>query len=108
MSKSKKQVTGIADQLPLAIKTGKHICGYEQTIRSLVNQEAQVVVLTKNYPEDKKKEIEYLAYLADNTPVICFDGSNNDLSKLLDKHYRCGVISIIDKGEADMLAMANE
>ncbi|KAM0674396.1 60S ribosomal protein L30 [Gurleya vavrai] len=105
MSKSKKIVTGLADQLPLAIKSGKHICGYKQTIKSLLRKEAKAVVLTKNYPSIKRRLIHYYAKLAENTPVLEYDGSNNDLAKMIDNFFRVGVITITDQGEADLFTI---
>ncbi|KAM0677668.1 60S ribosomal protein L30 [Binucleata daphniae] len=103
MSRSKKNVTGLADQLPLAIKSGKHSCGYKQAIKSLIKKEAKAIVLTKNYPAVKRRLIEYYAALSNNTPILNYDGSNNDLAKMIDNYFRVGVITIIDQGEAEII-----
>lgn len=107
MSRSKKIVTGIADQLPLAIKTGTYTCGYKQAIRNLVTNNAKVIVLTKNYPTTKRRLIEYYASLADNTPVLSYDGNNNELAKLIEKFHRVGVIAITNQGEADLIKVTD-
>ncbi|EJW01972.1 hypothetical protein EDEG_00318 [Edhazardia aedis USNM 41457] len=103
MAKSKKVVTGLADQLPLALKSGKYCCGYNQTIKTLLNKEAQVIVMTDNYPSSKRKLIEYYAFLAGNIPILDFEGSNNDLAKCVESFHRIGVISVIDQGEAELV-----
>lgn len=105
MSKSKKIVTGITDQLPLAIKTGKYLIGYKQTLKSLHFNKAKVIVLTRNYPASKRKLIEYYAMI-NKVAVLGYEGNNNELAKLVDKFYRCGVISIVDQGEADLINKA--
>lgn len=105
MSKSKKIVTGITDQLPLAIKTGKYHIGYRQTIKDLHLNRSKVVVLTRNYPTSKRKLIEYYA-MRNNVAVLGYEGNNNELAKLVEKFYRCGVISIVDQGEADLINKA--
>ncbi|KAM0686501.1 60S ribosomal protein L30 [Conglomerata obtusa] len=103
MSRSKKIVTGLADQLPLAIKSGKHTCGYKQAIKALLNNEAQAIILTENYPMSKRRLLTYYAKLSNKTPILEFKGTNNDFAKLIDNFFRVGVITIIDQGEADLI-----
>lgn len=103
MSRVKKQNTGISDQLPLAMKTGTYVCGFRQTINSLVSGNCEAIVLTRNYPSSKRKLIEYYAMFFKSIPVLSYDGTNNDLAKLVDKYHRVGVVAIMDQGEADLI-----
>ena len=101
MSRKKTQKTGLASQLPLAIKTGKYSVGYTQAIRALIHQTAKVIVLANNIPERMRKQIEYYCVLSNNTPIEFYNGSNNDLNTLSGVGKRCSVICVLDQGEAD-------
>ncbi|KAH9387259.1 large subunit ribosomal protein L30e [Nematocida major] len=101
--KVKTNVLSIASQLPLVIKTGKYYVGFRQTMSTLINETCKCIILTKNYPEVKKMQIEYYAKLGGNVPVYMFDGTNRDLANLCGSHFRMGVISILDGGEADLI-----
>ncbi|KAI5192742.1 large subunit ribosomal protein L30e [Nematocida minor] len=101
--KIKTNVMSVASQLPLVIKTGKYYVGFRQTMTSLINESCKYIILTKNYPEVKKMQLEYYAKLGGNVPVYMFDGSNRDLANLCGAHFRMGVISILDDGEAELI-----
>ncbi|EIJ89589.1 large subunit ribosomal protein L30e [Nematocida parisii] len=103
--KAKTNVLSVASQLPLVIKTGKYHVGFRQTMSSLINETSKYIILTKNYPEVKKMQVEYYAKLGGNVPVYMFDGSNRDLANLCGAHFRMGVISILDDGEADLIQL---
>lgn len=101
--KAKANASTVASQLPLVIKTGKYYVGFRQTLTSLINQSCKYIILTKNYPTIKKKQLEYYALLAGKVPVYMFDGTNRDLATLCGSSFRMGVISILDDGEADLI-----
>lgn len=101
MSRKKTQKTGLASQLPLAIKTGDYKVGLRQTLDALVHNKAKVVVVAKNLPEHLRKKIEYYCVLSGNVPIEFFPGNNNELNTLSGVGKRCSVISILDQGEAD-------
>lgn len=101
MSKRKTQKTGLASQLPLAIKTGAYVVGYKQTLKTIIGESSKVVILAANTPDFMRRRIEYYCALANDTPIEYYAGSNNDLGTLSGLNKRCGAISITNQGEAD-------
>lgn len=101
--KVKTNVSTIASQLPLVIKTGKYYVGFRKTLSTLVDQTCKYIILTSNYPSIKKMQLEYYALLAGKVPVYMFEGTNRDLATLCGAEFRMGVISILDDGEADLI-----
>ncbi|KAF7682780.1 60S ribosomal protein L30 [Astathelohania contejeani] len=103
MSRKKKVIDGIAASLPLVMKTGEYKIGYRQVLATLVNQKAKLIIISSNYPSYKRRLLEYYCTLANNTPILIFEGTNNNLAKACNKVYRVGVLSIIDEGESDII-----
>ncbi|ORD94087.1 RL30 [Enterospora canceri] len=101
MSRKKQQKSGLASQLPLAIKTGKYVVGFNQTLKSIIHEKAHCVILADNIPEHMRRRIEYYCVLANNTPIEYFPGDNNALNLLAGVSKRCSVISVLEQGEAD-------
>ncbi|KAL6122619.1 ribosomal prt L30 [Nucleospora cyclopteri] len=101
MSKRKTQKTGVAFQLPLAIKTGKFVAGFKQAIDSIIQQKSKYIVIANNMPEEMRRKIEYYAVLGKTIPIEYYSGNNNELSTLIGINHRSSVISILDQGEAD-------
>jgi large subunit ribosomal protein L30e len=60
------------------------------------------VIISSNCPALRRSEIEYYAMLAKNVDVWHYHGDNNDLGTALGKYFRCGVMNIIDQGDADL------
>jgi large subunit ribosomal protein L30e len=103
MTKKKGSTEGLSFKLPLAMKTGIYEIGFKKAIRLLRGKKTKCIVMSSNFPSVKRNLLEYYAALADDVPITVFGGSNNELAKICDHHYRIGVISIVDDGEADML-----
>ncbi|KRH91799.1 60S ribosomal protein L30 [Pseudoloma neurophilia] len=103
MTKKSKKETTFEDKLPLAIQTGKVIFGFKESIRSLVNSQCKMLVITSNLQPLQKRQLEYYAYLNNNVPIYSFLGTNNDLAQSCGKFFRVGVVSILDDGEADLI-----
>ena len=108
MTRKKQQKTGLAFQLPLAIKTGKYTVGFNQAIKSIVHKQTKCIILANNIPEHMRQKIEYYCALAQNTPIEYYSGSNNDLNILTGLNKRCSVISILDQGEADFTELKEQ
>ncbi|CAD6184822.1 unnamed protein product [Caenorhabditis auriculariae] len=74
----KKNAENINSRLSMVMKTGKYVLGYKQTLKSLLNGKAKLVLLANNTPPLRKSEIEYYAMLA-KTGVHHYNGNNIEL-----------------------------
>jgi len=100
--KGKSAAENITSRLQLVIKSGKYTLGYKSTLKSLRQGKSKLVMIASNCPALRKSEIEYYAYLA-KTEVYHFHGDNNELGVACGKYFRCGVLSIIDQGDSDII-----
>jgi large subunit ribosomal protein L30e len=88
--------------LTIAIKTGKVILGFKETLDFLRSGKAKLVVVAKNLPADMKVKLEQIANLA-KTPMVEFEGSSIDLGAVCDKPYTVSTLTIRDPGDSDIL-----
>ncbi|TFJ83524.1 hypothetical protein NSK_005171 [Nannochloropsis salina CCMP1776] len=100
--KSKKAIESINSRLQLVMKSGKASLGYKETLKTLRNNKAVVVIISSNCPPLRKSEIEYYAMLS-KTETILYNGSNTDLGTACGKYYRVSVLSVTNPGDSDIL-----
>jgi large subunit ribosomal protein L30e len=74
-SKTKKGADTIGSRLSLVIKSGKVQLGYKQSIKSLRNGKAKLILIAGNCPPLRKSEMEYYAMLS-KVPVHHYQGDN--------------------------------
>merc|ERR1712203_487023 len=92
----------IVQRLRLVMKSGKYTLGYKSTLKTLRQGKSKLVIIASNCPALRKSEIEYYAMLA-KTGVFHYPGDNNDLGTACGKYFRCGVLSITDPGDSDII-----
>merc|ERR1711924_348351 len=92
----------INSRLALVMKSGKANLGYKATIKSLRQGKSKLVLISSNCPPLRKSEIEYYAMLA-KTGVHHYTGNNISLGTACGKMFRCGVLSVTDAGDSDIL-----
>nr|ALS04639.1 60S ribosomal protein L30 [Pseudodiaptomus poplesia] len=100
--KSKKTNESINSRLALVMKSGKYCLGYKQTLKTLRNGKAKLVIIASNTPPLRKSEIEYYAMLA-KTGVHHYTGDNNELGTACGKYFRVCTLSITDPGDSDII-----
>jgi len=98
----KKAIESINSRLQLVMKSGKASLGYKETLKTLRNNKAVVVIISSNCPPLRKSEIEYYAMLS-KTETILYNGSNTDLGTACGKYYRVSVLSVTNPGDSDIL-----
>ena len=76
--KTKKGADTIGSRLSLVIKSGKVQLGYKQSIKSLRNGKAKLILIAGNCPPLRKSEMEYYAMLS-KVPVHHYQGDNVSL-----------------------------
>ncbi len=91
----------INSRLALVMKSGKYVMGYKQTLKTLRNGKAWLVIISKNCPPLKRSEIEYYAMLC-HTPVHHYAGNNIELGTACGKYFRVSCLSITDPGDSDI------
>lgn len=107
MSKRVNKQAGLSAQLPLALRTGKYIVGYNKALTSIVRKQSKCVVVAGNLPKTMRARLEYYCVLANHIPIKFYEGNNNDLSVLSGFKFRASVISILDQGEAELVETQN-
>merc|ERR1712215_97327 len=100
--KSKKSIESTNTRLALVMKSGKYVLGYKQTLKTLRQGKAKLVIVANNIPPLRKSEIEYYAMLA-KTGVHHYTGNNIELGTACGKYFRVSVLSITDPGDSDII-----
>jgi len=100
--KGKKAIENINSRLALVMKSGKSVLGYRQTLKTIRQGTAKLVIISKNTPPLRKSEIEYYAMLA-KTGVHHYDGNNIDLGTACGKYFRVSMLSITNPGDSDII-----
>merc|ERR1712034_30159 len=100
--KSKKAIESINTRLALVMKSGKYVLGYKQTLKTLRQGKAKLVIVANNIQPLRKSEIEYYAMLA-KTGVHHYNGNNIELGTACGKYFKCCTLSITDPGDSDII-----
>merc|ERR1711894_137981 len=107
MAKNKKKESTISDKLPLAKSTGTLVFGYNAVIRSIYEKSPKLIILTANFPLERRSMVEHCAKIS-AIPVLNYPGTNNGLAESSNVHFRTGVIAVVDEGKSDLLAFAEK
>uniref|UniRef100_A0A8R1DQW2 Large ribosomal subunit protein eL30 n=1 Tax=Caenorhabditis japonica TaxID=281687 RepID=A0A8R1DQW2_CAEJA len=99
---AKKNAENINSRLSMVMKTGQYVLGYKQTLKSLLNGKAKLVIIANNTPPLRKSEIEYYAMLA-KTGVHHYNGNNIELGTACGRLFRVCTLSVTDAGDSDII-----
>merc|ERR1719454_2780372 len=103
VTKKKKNTSeNINARLALVMKSGKALLGYKSTLKSLRQGKSKLVLISSNCPPLRKSEVEYYAMLA-KTGVHHYSGNNIALGTACGKMFRCGILSVTDVGDSDIV-----
>ncbi|KAG4078300.1 hypothetical protein HA402_013010 [Bradysia odoriphaga] len=100
--KQKKALESTNARLALVMKSGKFCLGYKQTLKSLRQGKAKLIIIANNTPSLRKSEIEYYAMLA-KTGVHHYSGNNIELGTACGRYFRVCTLSITDPGDSDII-----
>ncbi|CAA9999622.1 unnamed protein product [Nesidiocoris tenuis] len=84
------------------MKSGKFVLGFKQTLKTLRQGKAKLIIIAKNTPALRRSEIEYYAMLA-RTGVHHYSGNNTELGTACGKYFRVCTLSITDPGDSDII-----
>merc|ERR1712010_214095 len=93
--KNKKSGVTMNARIQLVVKSGKYQLGYKQSIKTLRQGKAKLILVSNNCPPLRKSEIEYYALLS-STEVHHYAGNNTELGTACGKFFRCSTMSITD------------
>jgi large subunit ribosomal protein L30e len=93
--------------LRTAVQTGKVLVGTKETLKSIDEGTARLVVLADNTPEAWKDRLEQRAR-EKGVPLYRFGGNNGELGPACGKPFSIAALSVLEAGESDILALARQ
>jgi len=90
-------------RLKLVIKSGKYVLGLQQTLVSLRNGSAKLIIIANNCPSLMRAQVEYYAHLA-GVSVHHYKGNNIELGTACGRYFRICVVSVTDAGDSDIIS----
>jgi large subunit ribosomal protein L30e len=83
----------LTETIQAALKSGKAIIGYKESIKFIKVSNPKLIVIAKNAPEKTRKEIEYNAKIG-RTKVEIFEGNSKELGVICGKPFPVTTIVI--------------
>ena len=93
--------------LRTATQTGKVLIGTKETLRSIDEGKARLIVLANNTPDTWLARIEQRAQ-EKGVPLYRYQGSNGELGPACGKPFSVAALSVQEPGESDILALARQ
>lgn len=94
----------LSRELQVVANTGKLTMGAKETIRSILNGEAKLVIIAANIPPGIRQDIERYCKIA-NVPIFTYPGNSWELGGALRRGHKVSAVAIIDPGESNILAL---
>ena len=88
-----------------AAQTGTVLLGLKETTKAIADKKAKLVVVADNALPSDVQAVESLAQ-KNNVPVYRFAGKNTELGPACGKPFSVAVLSVLEPGESDVLALA--
>ena len=83
----------VTEEIQSAVKSGKAIIGFKESIKFIKNDAPRLVVMAKNIPEEMRKELEHNAKIG-GIKLEIFNGSSKDLGIIVGKPFPVSTISV--------------
>lgn len=93
----------IERNLKLLVETGKVYYGIDQAKKAVKNKEAKLIIAASNCPEEAFRGKTYK-----KVPVYHFKGTNLELGAASGKPFTISVLTVVDPGESNVLALGKE
>ncbi len=90
-----------------ATQTGTVLLGFKETLKAVEGKKAKLVVLADNAPKPESDKVETAAKTV-SVPVYRYHGKNTELGPACGKPFSVAVLSVLEPGESDVLALARE
>lgn len=88
-----------------ATQTGTVVLGLNESLRTILEKKAKLVVLAQNAPEAAVSQIQAAAEKV-KTPIYTYAGKNTELGPACGRPYSVAVLSVIEAGDSDVLQLA--
>ena len=76
----------LTEEIQTAIKSGKAVIGYKESIKFIKLNTPKLIVITKNMAENDRKEVEHNAGIS-GVRLEMFDGSSKELGIICGKPF---------------------
>lgn len=86
------------------VDTGEVILGAKESIASVMDKKARLVLVAENCPKDLKDDLDHYANLS-NIYVYNFPGSSMEMGAVCGKPYVISMLSVIEVGDSDILEL---
>jgi large subunit ribosomal protein L30e len=93
----------IAKSLRTAIKDGKVLIGAKNTLDSIQNGDARLIVLASNCPQRFQQAIAARSVL-----TVSLEMSSVELGAVCGKPFTISALSIVDPGSSDIMSIAEK
>ena len=93
--------------LRTAVQTGTVVLGTKESLKSIEEGKARLVVVANNTPDTWSTRLEQRAK-ARGVPLYRFGGSNGELGPACGKPFSVSALSVLEAGESDVLALARQ
>lgn len=95
----------IVREIQAAIKTGKVLFGHRQTLKSIVNNQVKMIIISSNVPEQIRRDITKLCKLS-GVPIYEFPGTSWDLGAVCNKPFMVTTLAVLDPGASGIIELA--
>ncbi|MDE1865625.1 MAG: 50S ribosomal protein L30e [Candidatus Micrarchaeota archaeon] len=92
----------LANDIRLAVDSGKAVFGVKESIDSMMASRAKAVIVASSNKRDRINDIMHLAKLSE-VKVIVFQGNPMNLGVVCGKPYSVSVLSIMEPGSSNIL-----
>jgi large subunit ribosomal protein L30e len=92
----------IANDIRLAVDSGKAALGINSVIDSIKNDTAKLLVVASKNKGDNVQDIEHMAKIS-NIKVVMFEGTSMELGAVCGKPFSVSAVSIIEQGNSKIL-----
>ena len=92
----------LANDIRLAVDSGKAVFGVKESIDSIMASTAKVVVVASSNKKDRINDIMHLAKLS-NVKVVVFQGNPMNLGVVCGKPHSVSVLSIMEPGSSNIV-----
>lgn len=95
-------MANLANDIRLAVDSGKTAIGMRDVMRSINSNEAKLVILSSTLEHSRMDDIKHVAKI-NGTEVIMFTGNPVELGTVCGKPYSISVLSILEQGDSKIL-----
>ena len=92
----------VANDIRLAVDSGKAALGINSVIDSIKNDTAKLLVVASKNRGDNVQDIAHMAKIS-NIRVVMFEGTSMELGAICGKPFSVSAVSIIEQGNSKIL-----